>query len=149
MTTRLADMPGLSNALLISLSTVGQQGTAGRWPATGRRIAAVATQSRAPGYTDGNPSTQQGLLSLANLTFVNYTLPYNGSSGAAISFVNGSQPFYALEACARCEPFQGASTTPVAGLKFVQPGYPALASFSWSQQVRAVWDLRVFQWTKA
>ena len=123
MATRLPDMAGLSNALLISRTAAGQLGSAGRWPATGRRIAGVATQSRGGPYSAGNAAVSQSLLSIVNVTLVNYTL-----SG-------GGQTLFAFEPCGRCQVFQGGATTSMAGLRFVQPGLPALASWSWAHQV--------------
>ena len=117
-------MVGLSNALLLARTAAGQQGTAGRWPAVGRRIAGIATQSRG-GRVE---SESNSLFSLVNVTFVNYIM--NSSSNGTTS-----QPFYAFEPCGRCQMYQGGTTTPTAGLRFVQQDLPALASWSWAHQV--------------
>jgi hypothetical protein len=58
------------------------------------------------------------LASLINVTFVNYT---------------GGQ-YYALEACGKCKIYQGGATTFTAGLNFIQPGTPAMSTWSWGHQ---------------
>ena len=119
-----AQMPSLSSALLLARTAAGQIGTAGRWPASGRRVAGVATQSRAGlGDTAGC-----GTMAVTNVTFANFTAG-GGAAG------NNSQPFYAFEPCGRCLQYQGGTTTLVSGLRFVQPGRPSLAFWSWGQQV--------------
>lgn len=103
----MAGMAGLSNSLIISRTTVGRQGSAGAWPSS-RGIRGVLTQS-AP---LGDPK-HSALLALTNVTLVNFT---------------GGQ-FFALEACSKCKTFQGGATTWTAGMKLLQSGRPALASW--------------------
>ena len=121
----LSQMPFLTNTLLLARTAAGQLGTAGRWPASGRRVAGVATQSRSGVWDTAGCAT----LAIANVTFVNYTV---GGGAAANS---SSQPFYAFEPCGRCLQYQGGTTTLVSGLRFVQSGRPSLAFWSWGQQV--------------
>jgi hypothetical protein len=100
-------MAGLVNSLVVARSDAGRQGSAGGWPSR-RGVRGVITQS-AP---QGHPK-HEALLSLVNVTFVNFT---------------GGQ-LWALEACGKCKSFQGGATTWTAGLRFLQPGKPALASW--------------------
>jgi hypothetical protein len=100
-------MAGLANVLVVARTDVGRQGTAGAWPSP-RGVRGVITQSAPMG-----DSRHSALMSLVNVTFVGFT---------------GGQ-LWALEACGKCKAFQGGATTWTAGLVFIQPGKPALATW--------------------
>lgn len=80
-------MAGLHNAVVFARTSEGMRGTAGQWPAAGRKITAVITQS--PPLGDPRHSA---LLSLVNNTYVGYV---------------GGQ-FYALEHCGKVRRRAGA-----------------------------------------
>jgi hypothetical protein len=134
VTAALSQMAYLSNSLLLSRTAAGQLGTAGRWPASGRRVAGVSTQGRGSSGSGGGGDTRlpADTASVAALAIINVTL-VNFIPGGGMP--NSSQPFFAFEGCGRCLQYQGAASALVSGLRFVQPGRPALAFWSWAQQV--------------
>ncbi len=106
-------MAGLQSCTLYGRTAQGAIGTAGRWPATRRRVAGVATHSAPPHL----PAFPTAPLSLVDLVFVNYT------GRAAVNPHNGTwQQHYVLETCARCVPGQGGATAVTRGLRFLDPG---------------------------
>ncbi|KAG2448780.1 hypothetical protein HYH02_006132 [Chlamydomonas schloesseri] len=111
----LDQMAGLRDSIIVSRTVGGFVGTAGQWPASGRKITGIITQS--PPLGDPRHSA---LLSITNVTFVDYT---------------GGQ-FFALEGCGKCKTFQGGATSFMRQLRFVQSGggYPALSSWSYGHQ---------------
>ncbi|KAG2432951.1 hypothetical protein HXX76_008679 [Chlamydomonas incerta] len=111
----LDNMAGLRDSIIVSRTVGGFVGTAGQWPASGRKITGIITQS--PPLGDPKHSA---LLSITNVTFVDYT---------------GGQ-FFALEGCGKCKTFQGGATSFMKQLRFVQSngGYPALSSWSYGHQ---------------
>ncbi len=111
--TPLRDMPGLFNSVVLSRTAEGNQGTAGVWD-TANKVAGINSHSPPMGEP-----RHTAPMAIVNVTFVNYT---------------GGQ-FVALEACGKCKVQQGGATASMAGIKFVQEGFPALSTWSWSHQV--------------
>ena len=112
----LTDMAGLFSSLVISRTAAGNRGSAGQWP-SGRKVTGIITQS--PVLGDPHHTAN---LAIKDVTFHNFT---------------GGQ-FFALEACGKCKTFQGGATSSMAGIKFVQTGFPALSAWSYGHQVCAV-----------
>ena len=116
--TSLTAMAGVFNTLMMPRTAAGNRGTAGQWPSQ-RKVVGLTTQGPPSSLFSGAaPDLQSALMSVVNVTFVNFTGSYS-----------------ALEACGKCKNGEGGATTSVAGLKFLQPGFPFLAYWTWAHQV--------------
>ncbi|KXZ54727.1 hypothetical protein GPECTOR_4g796 [Gonium pectorale] len=111
----LTEMASIANTTVYTRTSTGNRGNAGAWP-SGRRIAGIITQSPVLG-----DSKHSALMSLVNVTFVDYT----ASSGMT-----------ALEHCGKCKTFQGGATTFTANISFVNSdgSKPVLSFWSWGHQ---------------